>query len=124
GVAFADLQQSAYSQYSDTHPFRTEPRAALLELKADVWPKTISPNHNLLYPSESLNRTGKLSPLTAKWLEGSGFQIKQTTYTNSYDQKTYTYISAYLERFHHDKYLIQRPLMHTNVNSTVQASMK
>ncbi|HEY1170158.1 MAG TPA: hypothetical protein VGH19_02205, partial [Verrucomicrobiae bacterium] len=47
GVAFADLQQSAYSQYSDTHPFRTEPRAALLELKADVWPKTISPNHNL-----------------------------------------------------------------------------
>lgn len=124
GFVLADIRESAFLQLSDSHPFRTEPRAALLALKADVWPEKAPPNRTLLYPSESLLRTGKISPLTAKWLEGSGFNVEQTTFTNSYDQKTYKYISAYLERLTPDKYMLRRPLMHTNVTTIASGDSK
>ncbi len=125
GFTLADLRQSASDQHSETHPFRNEPRAALLALKADVWPEKYPSNRPLWYGPESLKRTGKLSPLTAEWLEGFVIRIEQSTFTSSYDQKTHTYSYAYLEKNTEDKNLLRGPLTHSSIStSTPPASVK
>ncbi|MGV3754800.1 MAG: ABC transporter permease [Verrucomicrobiota bacterium] len=123
GIAFADLQQSASYQHSETHPFRTQARAALLALKADVWPENYPINLNRWYPQEYLKRTGKLSPFAAKWLEGSAFRVEQNTHHLSNGRTTLS-INAYLERPTHQKYLFGRALMYTNFSTNISSEIK
>jgi len=124
GAVVTDIHRSASNQYSEFHPFVTESRAALLASKADSWPARYPKDRPLWYGGTYLTKSGKLSPLTAKWLERSVFRVEHNTYTNSYDQKTYISIHAYLQKDSSGGYIFRRPLMHTNFSTEISPGAK
>ena len=116
GMIVTDIRQSASIQNEDNHPFRAESRAALHAINADVWPVKLSNIHTLWCGPEALQQSGKLSPLTSKWLEGSMFRLELRSFTNTYNQQKTVYIDTNLERNSPGRIFFRRPLMHTNIS--------
>ncbi len=113
GFTLTDLQRSASDQHAETHPFSTELRAALLALKADTWHTNYPPHMSVSYGPKSLKSSGKLSPLTAKWMEAFVISVQQHSYTNENGQ-TFRFIYANLEKPVSHQHLSARPIFWTN----------